>query len=446
MKPDKLTIFLIFCLLALFSECKKSDNFVDQKTFASIKSASIASNSNTSIIATRKGSSAEIILHYFDSSLFNKTKASYAYPDHYEVYLSKSTPENWRMIRTIDTSYINKSFIIGGLENDVLYYVYLKEIYASGAAGRNSNVAVFIPSAFEPSYDFIQKDFYGHDLYSFDVNNANKLVYATTYYEYRPGYAAASVFISDPGNDPKLIDINCWFPAMNRSGTTISYSSDKGELFDGVMMPEHIVLYDINSKTPTKVTFGNSVNKYPAWSPDNLLIAYSSSDKSDDELRIRVLNTETLSQKILQRGSDLPDNVLYYSQIHPVWSSDGKMIYFTQRNYTRDNLNPGYFDIGQISSDGGIPEPLFDFKGIKCSPAVSPDNSKLAFLTDLNGQLQIWIYNFTENKFSQPLNTADYSFSEYWSQIRWKDDNTLLFTAYSASKGGQNSLYSITVE
>jgi Tol biopolymer transport system component len=148
----------------------------------------------------------------------------------------------------------------------------------------------------------------------------------------------------------------------------------------------------------------------------------------------------------LQTGSDLTQDITSYSQIHPAWSSDGKYIYYTHRYYTNNNINPGYFDIYRIKSDGGTPESVFDFDGIECSPTISPDNSKIAFLTDLNGQLQIWVYNFKDNKFYQPFDTNDYNFSEYWPRIIWKDNNTILFTAYSEERGGDYSLFSISIE
>ena len=93
-----------------------------------------------------------------------------------------------------------------------------------------------------------------------------------------------------------------------------------------------------------------------------------------------------------------------------------------------------------------MPESVFDFDGIECAPAISPDNSKLAFLSDLNGKLQIWVYDFKDKKFNQPFNTTVYNFSEYWPQIKWKDANTIMFTGYSDERGGDVSLFSISVE
>jgi hypothetical protein len=438
-------LFLSF--LFVFSGCQKKDNLTDQDISFEIKSTAIISNSYTSVIATRNDASARISINYFDPVLFGKEPGHSVYPDHYEVYLSKNSGNDWEMIRTIDTSYIGKSFIISDLSNEELYYVYLKEIYTDGTESKNSNVAIFIPSAYKPSFNFKMKEYFGHDLYSFDRNNSNnKIVYATKFYEYNPGYAAPSVFISASESEPQLVDINCWFPVFNNSGTEVLFSSDKGEIFDGNIMPEHIGIYNIITNKSARLTAGYSVNKFPVWSPDNSLIAFSSSETNDQSLRLKVLNREANTCRVLQTGSNLNQGILSYSQEHPAWSPDGKYIYYTQRSFTSKNIYPGLYDIYRIQVNGGTPEPVFKSDRIECTPSISPDNSKLAFLTDLNGQLQIWIYYFGDNRLCEPFDTDIYYFSETWSQIKWEDNFTILFTAYSEERGGDYSLYSISVE
>jgi len=427
----------------LLNGCEK---FKIDNVLITIDASSIIPNANTVIIATREDASVLVSLHYFYSFFSKKAGNSTDYPDYYEVYLSKDASDKWEMIRTLDTSYINKSFEIKGLTNDEIYYVFLKEIFKKKES-KYTNVAMFIPSSFKSNYSFIMDDYFNHDLYSFSRNSANNLiVYATHFYEYQPNHAAPSIFISEGNNVPELVDINCWFPDFNNDGTKISYSSTKGEIFDGKIIPEHIVIYDVNTKKSSKVTSGSSFNKFPAWSPDNSMIAYSSSTQSDESLRITLYNLETNSKTILQTGSDLNPDVLYYSQVYPTWSSDGKYIYYTNISFTTENINPGFYDIYRISSSGGVPEPVFKHKGIKCTPAISPDNSKLAFLTNLNGELQIWVYDFNNNKLHQPFDTNDYFFLEAMSQLKWKNNNTILFTAYSEERGGDFSLFSISVE
>lgn len=440
MKTSSLIILVFLCFFVFYTGCEKIEDYNDKYALVT-----------TSIVATRKDASVSVTWSIFNPNwlyIYNPNDSTeYVNPDYYEVYLSKNTSDNWEMIRTIDYSNANNSFIITELTNNEPYYIYLKAISDKVKNAKSTNISMFIPSAYKPTYSFIMKDYYGHDLYSFDRNSSNnKIVYATKYYEYKSNYAAAAIFISESNNEPQLVDINCWFPDFNNNGTKISYSSDKGEIFDGKIRPEHIAIYDITTNKITRITSGYSVNKYPAWSPDNSLIAFSSSENSDESLRITILNPETHEYNMLQTGSDLSQDIIGYSQTHPAWSSDGKYIYYTHRYFTNNNINPGYFDIYRIKSDGGTPESVFDFDGIECSPTISPDNSKIAFLTDLNGKLQIWVFYFKDNKFYQPFDTNVYNFSEYWPRIIWKDNNTILFTAYSEERGGDYSLFSISIE
>ena len=441
MKSKSLIPLLLVCFILLNSSCEKDEDDLDNYALV-----------NTSIVATRQDASALIEWNIIDPSWLYNSSMPYdgpkpVIPEHFEVYLSENRKDNWKLIKTIDYSSTNNNFNITGLTNDKPYYVYLKCISNKVKETKESNIAMFVPSAHKPSYSFILEDYYGHDLYSFDRNNSNdKIVYGTKYFEYEPNSALSAIFIAESNSVPQLVDMNCWFPDFNSDGTKIAYSTNNDEIFDGVILPEHIAIYDHSTKKTAKVTSGYSVNKYPTWSPDNSLLAFSSSNNSDRELRITLLNPETLEQTVLETGSDLPEEVLSYSQTHPAWSSDGEYIYFTQGYTTKENVNPGYYDIYRIKSDGGTPEPVFDFDGTKCSPSISPDNSKLAFLTDLNGKLQIWVYNFIEDRYSQPFDKNDFSISKDWPSLRWKDNNTVFFSAYSEEKGGDYSLFTIKVE
>lgn len=454
MKLHKPISSLLICFLLFSGGCERPDNGLeadDNNTgpdeIANLKTPAIESNANTSIIATRKDASVEISYRYFDPAILYKIPSLDVPPDFYEVYLSADSGNTWEMIRIIEASGDEGTFTIDGLVNHELYYIYLKEKALLTGKEKNSNVALFVPSAFKPTYNFITADHYGNDLYSFGVNNINNsIVYATRFYEYEPGYAAATVFLTGSGGNPKLVGTSCWFPDFSGDGSKIAYSSDKGEVFDGIMMPEHLFIYDVISATAKRVTSGYSVNKYPAWSPDNTKLAFSSSGLSDQALRISVYDTEDHSIHKVQGVTGLPGDVLSYSQERPAWSADGKYIYFTHRYFTNANANPGYYNIYRISLDEGGYQPVFRTPWIECIPVPSPDNLKLAFLTDLSGRLQVWLYDFSNKKLSQPFDTKDYHFSEVWSQIRWKNDHTLLFAAYSAEKGGDISLYSISVE
>ncbi|MGE5457499.1 MAG: TolB family protein [Methanococcaceae archaeon] len=447
MRPYISFSLLIFFLFVINTGCLKLDTQDNQDNFGLIKNTSISADSKSRIIATRKNASVEITLYYYDFQPWDKLNiSSQSYPDYYEIYLSPDGT-HWELIRDIDTSFINKSFIISDLQNDELYYMYLKEIRDDGKTFKNTNVVIFVPSAFSPTYSFIMEDYFGHDIYSFDNNiKSESIVYGTKYYEYDQSHASPAIFEIGSDNKATPVDLNCWFPDFNPDGTKIAYSSNKGEKFDGNILPEHISVYDVKTRQSVRFTSGYSVNKFPVWSPVNSILAYSSSGESDNDLKIKVFDPKSNETKVLEDHFEANPGIVKYSQEKPCWSFDEKYIYYTHRYFTEENSNPGFYDIYRIRSNGGTPEAVFNSNWIECTPSMSPDNSKIAFLTDLNGKLQIWIYDLIKGKFQQPFDSNDYYFSEIWSQIRWRDDKNLLFTAFSEEHGGDSSIFLITVK
>ncbi|MBN1185315.1 MAG: PD40 domain-containing protein, partial [Bacteroidales bacterium] len=336
MNLHKPIVPLMLCLL-ISGGCEGPDDGIETDNnntrpdeIVFIKTPAIESDANTSIIATRKDASVEISYRYFDPAILYKIPSLDVPPDLYEVYLSADSGNTWEMIRTIEASGDEGSFTIDGLVNHELYYIYVKEKALLTGKTENSNVALFVPSPFKPMYNFIAEDHYGNDLYSFGVNgNNNNIVYATRYFEYEPGYAAASVFLAGSVGNPELIGTSCYFPDFSGDGSQIAYSSDKGEVFDGILMPEHLFIYDVNTATANRVTSGYSVNKYPARSTDNAKLAFSSSPLSDQALRISVYDTEDKTIQKVSEITGLPGDVLSYSQERPAWSADGKYIYYS---------------------------------------------------------------------------------------------------------------------
>ncbi|MFN8241009.1 MAG: hypothetical protein U0X39_09680 [Bacteroidales bacterium] len=439
MKPALYRIFLSIFISLSITACEKTLIPDEDSGFSGIKSPSIQSGANTSVVAIRKDASVELSLSYFDPAWWKIGLTASGYPDYYEVYISDDMGVSWKLQMTADTSYLHKNLVIEGLKNGIPYQLYLKEHYNKPGSSKNTNVVMFVPSSFKPVYTELGKDQYS-SVYSFDVNeNLNPLVYAKISYEYSPGYSAATVFFSKPGIEPVMVETNSWFPDLDKNGSRISYSSDKGEVFDGTIIPEHITIYDITAGSSSRVTTGYSVNRYPSWSPDNKLIAYSTSSTGDYNLRIKTLDPKTHSSYAVGSEPVFQQPVTGYTEIRPSWSADQKYIYYTLQYYTSDNSNPGNFDIYRKNYISGKTEPVFSTTWTECSPVVSPDNSRIAFLSNYNGKLQAWIYVIDSGKLIQPIETGTYSFSEVWSQLKWKNNNILLFA-------NQESIFSMTVE
>jgi Tol biopolymer transport system component len=73
-----------------------------------------------------------------------------------------------------------------------------------------------------------------------------------------------------------------------------------------------------------------------------------------------------------------------WSDIHPVWSPDGKYIAFSSNKQ-------GNYDIYVMELESREVTQLTTDKSIDQYPEYSPDGSKIAFISDRNGEDQVWL-------------------------------------------------------
>jgi hypothetical protein len=419
--------------------CTKTDIVITQQIPAKFNIPALEKNSFTSIVATRKDRGAEVALGYLDLIYFYKERDYYVYPDSFEVYLSEGDTNRWTRVMVLDTSIIGKKFKLEGLRNDSLYFVYVKEVYKNEGVKKNSNLAMFVPSSFNPEYKALLDNYYGNDLYSFDTKDLNgPIVYSTTFYEYKPGHASGAVFLVLADSSPRLINYNSWYPNLRNDSRQVVFSYDGYSVVPG-FRPEHLMTYDLRTGSKKFITSGTSVDRFPCWSPDNSQIAYSTSTVSDNELRIALIDPVSLNKLMAVSGFEQAGNILKYSETNPVWSPDSKYIYYTYWTATDQNLNPGVTDIYRVSVNDGRAEPFIFSSKLELLPAVSPDNTKLAFLSDYSGKFEIWFYDLTNGRLKQLFDNDSFNFDEVWAGLKWKDNKTLLFS-------DRKSLWSVSTE
>jgi Tol biopolymer transport system component len=66
-------------------------------------------------------------------------------------------------------------------------------------------------------------------------------------------------------------------------------------------------------------------------------------------------------------------------------------------------------------------------------PVVSPDKTKIAFISNRSGTNQVWIYYISNGNYKQitGYNTEDY-LNEYWDRIEWLDYQHIFFTMHQS--------------
>ena len=133
-------------------------------------------------------------------------------------------------------------------------------------------------------------------------------------------------------------------------------------------------IYSVNAdgSNLTRLTDHPANDDAPVWSPDRKRIAFASD--RDGSLEIYVMNAD--GTNVVRRTFSAS-----YSQ-DPCWSADGsRIVYSTISGSTGVN-------IWTVSPDSGSPSLLLETRGYDAHPALSPDGTRLAVMSDW------WAFDF----------------------------------------------------
>lgn len=178
-------------------------------------------------------------------------------------------------------------------------------------------------------------------------------------------------FTSWPGDE--------WDPAWSPDGKKIAFSG--GESYD-------IYVRDLDTRKTQQITNDPSSNRFPSWSPDGQHIVFDSDriwknngtqEEIERGLYYNLFRVKVDGSELIQ----LTDRAEQHNT-SPAWSPDGKWIAFaSDRN---DNL-----DIYLMPAEGGDPINLTMNAANDVAPAWSPDGEYIAFCSDRDGYHEIYI-------------------------------------------------------
>lgn len=403
---------IILSLFLLILGCEKDESFINDGTV-------IWRPNPVALIGDH-----QIQLNWFNSSILNKIIRPYTYvePDHFEIYISTERADHFTPLVEL-TNDGNYSYKIEKLANDQSYYFYVvskKKRYISLI----SDTIMAIPNQKTDTKNLITSG-NSHSVTSVALaSKINKIASVDKFYAWNGGSnccMAVSILISNlDGSDANLLDIHCSEPCWSPNNDQLVFRSEKGETNRNYGMPSQIAVFDYQTKALKKLTSGEAFNSAPVFSKNGELILYQSSKNvpNDNLTNIWMINLKT--EGISQITDMASLNLIGAGR--PDWIDNEKFLFHA---IGRDNK----YQIYESSVTARQVSPVFTSHWNDYTPSTSPDNKRIAFVSDRSGSNQIWLYS-RENKSLRQL--TGFSKDEYidhsWNRISWIDNQTILFT------------------
>jgi len=166
--------------------------------------------------------------------------------------------------------------------------------------------------------------------------------------------------------------------AWSPDGTRIAFSTSFG-------VDSDVWVVNADGTDPKKVsTLAGSTQ--PAWSPDGDLLVISAQPVGAESAGIFTLDPVTGTTEELTNTE--------FRDAFPVWSPDGRFIYFVSAVANDDADGGAADDILRVDLDGGEPEPVIsDPISVESEIALSPDGLLLAFAVQRLGDKEVFVAN-----------------------------------------------------
>lgn len=173
--------------------------------------------------------------------------------------------------------------------------------------------------------------------------------------------------------------------------TRIAFIADKGSA-------KELAVIDYDGHGFQQLTFSNSLNVSPRWSPQGDKIAFTSYIKENPDLLIFYLQERKAYRLSNQPGLNTS----------PAWSPDGKRMALTM---SKDG-NP---EIYVMDANGEKTRRLTNHLAIDSSPSWSPDGREIAFTSDRSGTPQVYLMASEGGNIRRLTFEGSYNDSPAWS-------------------------------
>ena len=184
-------------------------------------------------------------------------------------------------------------------------------------------------------------------------------------------------------------------PRFSPDGKWIAFASDRSGI-------ENLWVCDLDGKNARAISTDkdNTVNG-PAWSPDGdyLVGRKRLTDRSSlGTVELWMWHVKGGNGVGLTKKDEQPDAA------DPVFSKDGRFIYFSARDarYRYDrNVNEGIWQIKRLDRWNGQTVPITDALGGAAAPILSPDGKSLAYVSRLRAKTVLTLHDLASGKTRQ---------------------------------------------
>jgi hypothetical protein len=384
---------------------------------------------------TRDDSAVE--LQWMNPVLYEKILRPYDYvmPEKFEIYISENVPDRLKKIVTLENNG-QYSFTVSNLKNDINYFFEVKAV-RGGMPPIMSDLIMVMPSVPEDIHEVVEnKDF---PIASGSLSKGNRIMaYVNRNFTWDNGnYGQMSLFGLDiTTGENKMIDTSSYFPDWSPTEMKVVYCSDKHEVNTGNKLPQHLVIYDLETGIRKKLTNGKSFDINPEFSNDGKWIVYSSDEGHDGVFNLWKISSDGSQKARITNNLNLVTSSVGNVELgRPVWSSDDNYIYYNVVSGV--SVHDGIY---RISVQNGKTEYVIKSFWSDMCPAISPDNNRIAFISDRSGTNQIWLYNLSSGAWRQVTGSKGDIINRDWGKIEWSGNNKLLYSGYSQTDSRETVL------
>ncbi len=407
-------IFYIIIGITLFISCLKEEK-PDESYFWS----------PLTVLERNDGS---IKLYLIDPRPFTEYATIPSDPETFEIYYSLDG-ETFTMHTSMQASI--GDVVIDQLTNGQPYYVFVKSM-KSGLKSVYSDTLMTIPTASEQP-----EQMFGNLLYTMrNVVISYDQQYLAGKSDDLNGWNLLSIDLGT--NMVRTVDEVAFRPNWSPVDNKMVYISEV--LTSYAAYPDQLRLYNAETYEDTlllEIDYNDYYAMAPLFTSDAEKIIYLSSEDNEaaNMYDLWEIDLETYTTTRLTTYNNNSD---FYFQGTLSLSPDDTEVYFDVINADTEQ-----YDIYKYNMNTELAEPFISSGWRDFDPSLSPDGTKLAFVSTRSGTDEIWLYDITGDAYKQITGGPGYGFDSRYSYIQWLGNSEILVSLYQNNK---IKIYRIDVE